>query len=301
MSARPTVGFLGVGLMGWGMAKNVVEKGFPLLVMAHRKREAVEDLVGRGAEEVRSLKDMAARADIVVLCVTGSPQVEACIEGLLEGARPGLTIIDCSTSEPAVTERLAAELAAREITFVDAPLSKTPAHAWEGDLSTYISGPEDLVARLRPLLETWASTIIPVGGPIGSALSLKLINNLVAIGYAALWSECYAMVRKVGVKPDVFRQIISSSGLNCNNFQTFSKYICEGDPNAHRFSLSNCLKDLTYYNRIANEAGAATLMSDGALQTLKLANAMGFGERYTGELADVVARLNGQPEGPASD
>lgn len=301
MSDKPRVGFVGVGLMGWGMAKNIVEKGFPLRVIAHRKREAVEDLVTRGAEEVTSLKAMAERSDIVVLCVTGSPEVEATVEGLLQGARPGLVILDSSTSEPAVTERLAASLAEQQISFVDAPLSKTPAHAWEGDLSTYVGGPPELIERLRPLLETWATTIIPVGGPVGSAIAIKLINNLVGIGYAAIWAECYAMVRKVGVKPAVFRQIVSSSGLNCNNFQSFSKYICDGDPNAHKFALSNCLKDLTYYNRIANDAGAATLMSDGALQTLKLANAMGFEERYMAELVDVVARLNSQAEGPASD
>ncbi len=303
MSEKAVVGFIGVGLMGWGMAKNVVEKGYPLLVKAHRKREAVDDLIGRGAEEVESPRAMAERADVVVLCVTGSAEVQACVEGpegLLEGARPGLTIVDCSTSEPALTRRLAAELEARGITFVDAPLSKTPAHAWEGDLSTYVSGPAELVERLRPLLSTWATTIIPVGGEAGSAIALKLINNLVGIGYAALWAECYAMVRKVGVEPDVFRQIVSSSGLNCNNFQTFSKYVCDGDPNAHKFSLSNCLKDLTYYNRIATEANSATLVSDGALQMLKLAKSMGFEERYMPELADVMARLNAQPEGPAT-
>src|SRR6188768_3347917 len=105
MAGKPVVGFVGVGLMGWGMAKNVVEKGYPLRVIAHRKREAVDDLVTRGAEEVSDLREMAAQADVVVLCVTGSPEVEATIAGLLPGARPGLTVLDASTSDPEVTER----------------------------------------------------------------------------------------------------------------------------------------------------------------------------------------------------
>ncbi len=303
MSDREIVGFVGAGLMGWGMAKNVVEKGYPLLVKAHRKREAIDDLVSRGAEEVTSLRAMAQRADVIVLCVTGSPEVEEVLragDGILAGAREGLTIINCSTAEPDQTERLHEELAARGVAFFDAPLSRTPAHAWDGELTTYVGGPEALIERWRPLLSTWASVIIPVDGPVGSAHAVKLINNLVAIGFAALWSECYAMVGKVGLKPQVFREIVSNAGMNCGNFQNFSKYICDGDPDAHKFSLTNCLKDLTYYNRLATRLNGATLVSDGALQLMKLATAMGYGERYMPEMVDVVARLNAQLEGPAS-
>ena len=105
---KPVVGFVGVGLMGWGMAKNAVGKGWPLRVVAHRKREAVDDLVARGARECASLAEMAAEVDVVVLCVTGSPQVEAVLAEMVPAARPGLTVIDSTTSDPEVTERLAA-------------------------------------------------------------------------------------------------------------------------------------------------------------------------------------------------
>src|SRR6186997_2498076 len=111
MGEKPVVGFVGVGLMGWGMAKNAVEKGWPLRVIAHRKREAVDDLVGRGAREVASLAEMAAEAEAIVLCVTGSPEVEAAVAEIVPAARAGLTILDASTSDPEVTERLANELA----------------------------------------------------------------------------------------------------------------------------------------------------------------------------------------------
>src|SRR5271166_534185 len=100
---KERVGFVGVGLMGHGMAKNIVEKGWPLSVVAHRRREAVEDLKSRGAREVDSLGALAEASDVVVLCVTGSPQVEAAIqgpEGLASAGKP-LMIVDCSTSEPA--------------------------------------------------------------------------------------------------------------------------------------------------------------------------------------------------------
>jgi 3-hydroxyisobutyrate dehydrogenase-like beta-hydroxyacid dehydrogenase len=292
MAEKPVIGFVGVGLMGWGMAKNAVEKGFPLRVIAHRKREAVDDLVSRGAVEVKTLDDMAAEADAIVLCVTGSPEVEAVVDDLVPTAKPGLTIIDSSTSDPEVTERLAAELEGRGITLIDAPLSRTPSHAWDGELTTFIGGPSELVEKWRPLFDTWASAVIPVGGPVGSAHAVKLINNLVALGYAAIWSECFAMIRKVGADPAVFREVLSNSGMNCGNFQNFAKYPVDGDPTGHKFTIANAFKDLGYYSRLATRHQAATLMSDGALQTLKLGMAMGMGERYVPEMSDIVLALN---------
>jgi len=293
MAERPVVGFVGVGLMGHGMAKNAVEKGFPLRVVAHRRREAVDDLVGRGAVERPSLAAMAREVDVVVLCVTGSPEVEAALGAIVPEARPGLTVIDSSTSDPEVTARLGASLAERRVTLIDAPLSRTPSHAWDGELTTYVGGPKAVAEAWRELFETWASVVIFVDAPVGSAHALKLVNNLVSIGYAAIWSECYAMVRKIGADPAVFREIVSNSGMNCGNFQAFSKYAVEGDPEAHKFTLANCFKDLSYYQRMATRARAATPMSDGTLQTLKLGLSMGMGERYISEMTDVVLRLNG--------
>jgi 3-hydroxyisobutyrate dehydrogenase-like beta-hydroxyacid dehydrogenase len=295
MSETPVVGFVGVGLMGWGMAKNAVEKGYPLRVVAHRKREAVDDLVARGARECATIAEMAAEADVIVLCVTGAPEVEATVRQIAPAAKPGLTIIDSSTSAPDVTARLAAELAERGITLIDAPLSRTPQHTWDGEATTFVGGPAETFEKWRPLLSTWASAVIPVGGPPGTAHAVKLVNNLVALGYAAIWSECYATIRKLGVEPAVFREVLSNSGMNCGNFQSFSKYAVDGDPTAHRFTQANGFKDLTYYTRMADGLRAATLMSDAALQTLKLGMAMGFGERYVPEMVDIVLALNDPP------
>jgi 3-hydroxyisobutyrate dehydrogenase-like beta-hydroxyacid dehydrogenase len=295
MTDKPVVGFVGVGLMGWGMAKNAVEKGFPLRVIAHRKREAVDDLVSRGAREVASLAEMAAEAEVIVLCVTGAPEVEATVAAIVPSARTGLTIIDTSTSDPEVTARLAAELAEHGITLIDAPLSRTPAHTWTGEATTFVGGPADVVEKWRPLLSTWANAVIAVGGPVGSAHAVKLVNNLVALGYAAIWSECYALIEKIGVAPAIFHEVVSNSGMNCGNFQNFSKYAVEGDPNAHKFTIANAYKDLSYYSRLAVRQQSATLMSDGALQTLKFGMAMGFADRFVPEMTDIVRALNDPP------
>lgn len=294
MSDKPVLGFIGVGLMGWGMAKNAVEKGFPLRVIAHRKREAVDDLVGRGAVECASVAEMAGQCDVIALCVTGSPQVEAAVAEIVTTARPGLILIDSTTADPASTARLAEELATREITLIDAPLSRTPAHAWAGELTTYVSGPPETIETVRPILESWANVVILTGGPAGSAHALKLINNLVGIGYSAVWSEAYALVERLGLEPKALHEIVSNSGLNCGNFQNYSKYVLEGDPTGHKFALSNCLKDLTYYNQLAATRTAPTLVSDGVLQTLKLAANLGHGERYMPEMIEVFRSLKGE-------
>lgn len=292
MSVKPVVGFIGVGLMGWGMAKNAVEKGYELRVVAHRKREAVDDLVGRGAVECASAAELASQCDIIVMCVTGSPQVEANVAEIVTTAKSGLIIVDTSTADPASTEQLAADLSARDITFIDAPLSRTPAHAWDGELTTYVGGPAETLEKLRPLLSTWANVIIPTGGPVGSAHAIKLITNLIGIGYAAIWSEAYSMVEAAGFDTKVLHEIVSNSGLNCGNFQSYSKYIIEGDPNAHQFAMVNCLKDISYYNRLATKLNAATLVSDGVMQTLKLGKNMGYGERNMPQMADIFRTLN---------
>ena len=141
---KPVIGFIGVGLMGHGMAKNLVTKGHPLVVLGHRNREPVEHLKSLGAREAATPRELAAQCEIVHLCVTGSPQVEANMrgaDGLLAGAKPGTVIVDCSTSNPVSTLALAEEAQARGVHFVDAPLSRTPKDADAGTLYTMVGAP----------------------------------------------------------------------------------------------------------------------------------------------------------------
>ena len=136
-----TIGFIGIGLMGHGIAKNIVEKKYPLTFLGRSNRGPADDLASRGAFEVKSASEVAARSSIVFLCVTGSPQVEAIVrgsDGLKDGLKPGSIIVDCSTADPNSTLALAAELAPLGIGYVDAPLSRTPKEAWVGTLDTMV-------------------------------------------------------------------------------------------------------------------------------------------------------------------
>ena len=127
MSAPARIGFIGIGMMGHGMAKNLLAKGYPLTFKANRNRGNLDDLLAAGAKEAKSNAECARAADIVFICVTGSPQVEEIVygkDGLLEAARPGLLVVDCSTAEPASSTKIRADLAAKGVKLVDAPLAR---------------------------------------------------------------------------------------------------------------------------------------------------------------------------------
>lgn len=288
------IGFIGIGLMGHGMAKNIVEKGFPLTVVAHRNRAPVEDLVARGAVEAASMEEMARGCTIIFLCLTGSPEVAAAIAALKSGLQAGSVIVDCSTSDPTVTQRIAVELAAIGVHFADAPLSRTPKEAWAGTLDCMVGAEVDVFARVQPVVATWAAKIVHVGG-IGDGHRMKLLNNFLSLGYAALYSEALALSRKVGIPMAEFDKVIRGGRMDCGFYQTFMGYALEGDREAHKFSLSNAYKDMRYVESMANAATVTTTMASAVKNSFAVAMANGGNgpADYVPHLSDFIARANG--------
>ena len=216
-AASEQIGFVGLGLMGHGIAKNIVEKGYPLTFLGRSNRKTADDMTGRGATEVKTVGEVAARCSIVFLCVTGSHEVEAIVRGpggLREGLKRGSVIVDCSTADPNSTLALAAELAPLGIDYVDAPLSRTPKEAWEGTLDAMVGASDAVFARLRPVLETWAGKIVHIGGT-GDGHRMKLLNNFLSLGYAALYSEALVLAQKVGITPQRFDNVIRGGRMDC--------------------------------------------------------------------------------------
>jgi 3-hydroxyisobutyrate dehydrogenase-like beta-hydroxyacid dehydrogenase len=291
---KERIGFIGLGLMGTGMATNLVRKGWPLTVMAHRKREGVEALLKLGASEAATPKAVAEASDIVVLCVTGSPQVEALIngpDGLAAAGKP-LMIIDCSTSNPASTVKLADELAAKGIVLVDAPMGRTPKDAMEGTLDIMAGGMETDFARARTVLEAFAGRVIHTG-PTGSGHTMKLLNNFLSMGYAALYSEALMVGTKAGLSAKVFDSVIRGGRMDCGFYQTFFRYVLERDRNAHQFTLSNAHKDMSYLAAAAVGLGVANPLGSAVRNAFAGPVATGQGDRYVPMLSDIVAEQNG--------
>ena len=292
--SKDKIGFIGVGFMGHGMAKNIVETGYALTIMGHRNRTPVEDLIGRGATEAKTPKALAETSDIVILCVTGSDQVVSLIDGEngLAAAKKPLVIVDCSTSDPSVTTKLAARLADQNITLLDAPLGRTPKDAWEGTLDVMIGGTEQHIARVRPVLETFSQRIIPTG-PVGTGHTMKLLNNFLSLGYGALYAEALMLGAKAGLKAETFDQVIRGGRMDCGFYQTFFKYVIERDRDAHKFSLRNALKDTSYLAAFAQAQNAANPLAAAVRNSYALAVGTGHGDDYVPMLTDVIAGLNG--------
>ena len=210
MADKQRIGFIGAGLMGHGMAKNIVEKGYPLTVLGHRNRQPIDDLIGRGAREAKTPKELAQQSDIVITCVTGSPQVEELVfkkDGLLEGLRAGMIVADATTAEPTSTMKVAAAVIEAGARFADIPLIRTPKEAEAGTLGVMVGSDAALLAELKPVLETFANAIFHAG-PLGAGHKLKLINNYIALAAAAAAAEGIATAKKAGVDLKALTDIV---------------------------------------------------------------------------------------------
>ena len=295
---NPTIGFIGVGLMGHGMAKNLLTKGHPLVVLGHRNRDPVEHLKSLGAKEAKTPRGLAAQCDIVHLCVTGSPQVEANLrgaDGVVASGRKGLIVIDCSTSNPVSTLALADELKAAGMTLVDAPLSRTPKEAEEGTLDTMVGCDDATFKTIEPVLRCWAGNVVHLG-PTGLGHKMKLVNNFVAMGYAALFSEALAIARKAGLSVEQFHSVIGAGRMRSPFYDTFIQYSLNGNEEAHKFTIANAHKDMRYLASMANEVGAVNNIQTLVKNSFAAMEAAGEGQRYVPMLAEFVARQNGLPK-----
>jgi 3-hydroxyisobutyrate dehydrogenase-like beta-hydroxyacid dehydrogenase len=295
MADKQRIGFIGAGLMGHGMAKNIVEKGYPLTVLGHRNRQPIDDLIGRGAREAKSPKELAQQSDIVIICVTGSPQVEDLVfkkDGLLEGLRAGMIVADATTAEPTSTMKVAAAVSEAGARFADIPLIRTPREAEAGTLGVMVGSDAALLAELKPVLETFANAIFHAG-PLGAGHKLKLINNYIALAAAAAAAEGIATAKKAGVDLKALTDIVLSGGANSVMFQRLSKYFLDGDDTHAIFALANCAKDLRYYTHMAEATPVVGFIAEAVHQTFQMANTRGFGDKYLPHIIDAIEEANG--------
>lgn len=300
--ANEKIGFIGVGMMGHGMAKNLVEKGFPTTILGHRNRAPVEDLVKRGAKEAKDLAELVASSDIVFICVTGSPQVEDLVYrkgGILETVKPGQIVVDTSTSQPFSTLKVAADLKTRGARFVDAPLTRTPVEAEQGRLNTMVGADAETFREIEPALKAFCENIFHVG-EVGAGHKIKLINNFAAIGQMALIAEALVACAKLGVDPKKYFQLVSSGAANSGIFQMLAGKAVEGDFTGMKFGLANALKDVRYYMQMAMEGSVSGPMAASTLTSLMQAVNLGFGgpEHLVGSLVPAQAKINNTPFPP---
>src|SRR6202521_5270324 len=292
---KPRIGFVGLGLMGHGMAKNLVAKGFPLTVRLHKNRKPAEDILAAGAKEVKTDAELARASDVVILCVTGSPQIEEIVygeNGILSAARDGLVGGDTSTAEPASTAKIRDDLARKGTKYVDAPLARTPKEAEEGRLNTMVGADDATFARLKPVLSAYSENVIHVGGP-GHGHMLKLVNNFIAMAIATATAEACATCAKAGVSIRKLHELISAGAVNSGIFQLTAGKMLEGDLTGLKFTLLNAMKDLRYYTHFAESLPTSAIVGEAVHQSLVTANLLGFGDKYVASLVEAQEKLAG--------
>lgn len=289
------IGFIGAsGLMGHGMAKNLLAKGHPLALTVHRNRERVADLLAAGATLAASPAALARGAQIVFLCVTGTPQVEAAVtepDGLLAGAARGLVIVDCSTSEPESTNRLRERCAAQGVAFVDAPLARTPVEAEAGRLNVMIGADDATYAALLPVLKCFAENVIHVGGP-GAGHVIKLLNNFIAQAICTATAEAFAVAQRAGCEPHKLVELVSAGMVNSGIFQAMARTL-DGDLAGLKFELDYARKDIRYYTHLAESLNVPTVVGEAVHQSLALASALGHGRKFVPSLVEAQEQLTG--------
>jgi 3-hydroxyisobutyrate dehydrogenase-like beta-hydroxyacid dehydrogenase len=255
---KPHIGLIGVGLMGSGIAASLLRNGFPLIVLDHPGNQPLDKLLAAGAKTSKRAADLAAQVDILILCVTGSPQVEEVLlqkGGVLEGIRRGSTIIDCSTAIPSSTLKIAKAVQDAGGRFLDAPMTRTPKEAAEGRLNLIVGGDRKVFEDCLPVLQSYAENIAYAGG-VGSGHQMKLLHNYVSLGFSAVLAEASACARQTGTDPQTFCDILAAGGGGGVVLNRLRPYIESEDPSGFRFSMSNALKDMGYYCTMAEEQGS---------------------------------------------
>ena len=282
---------VGIGLMGHGIASNLLKHGYPLMVLNHAGNQPLDQLLAAGAQTADHCVYLASQVDVVILCVTGSPQVEAVLlgdKGLLHGLKQGTIVIDCSTAVPSSTIRMAQAVTKAGGYFLDAPMTRTAKEAAQGRLNLLVGGSPETFAQCKPILDCFAENITHAG-PVGAGHQMKLLHNFVSLGSACLLAEAAASAQKAGIDSGVFVDVLSKGGGWGAALERLKSFILEGDSSGLKFTIDNAKKDLSYYNAMASELFADSTIASAVLSTLAQASKTGQGQAYVPELVRMIA------------
>ncbi len=292
-----TVGFIGLGIMGKPMAKNLMDAGHELVVF-NRTREKAEELAGDGATVAGSPREVAERSDVVITMLPDSPQVEEVLtgeDGVLEGIKEGALVVDMSTISPVVTEGLAAKVKEKGASMLDAPVSGGDVGAIEGTLSIMVGGSEGDFERARPLFEAMGKTVTHVGGN-GTGQVVKAANQIVVALTIEAVSEALVLGSKGGVAPEKILDVLSG-GLAGNKVMEVKreKMLTHSFDPGFRIELHH--KDLGIALVAGREYGVTlpvTALVDQMLQELRM---RGRGDRDHSALLTLIEDSSGHEIG----
>lgn len=289
---QPTIGFIGLGLMGAAMVGRLQDKGYSLTVMGNVSRPRIDAAVAAGATEAKTGRAVAEASDIVMLCMDTSASVEGRMrgeDGVISGLKPGTVVIDFGTSLPASTKALGEEVAAAGGTYLDGPLGRTPAHAVDGLLNIMCSGDKVAFEKIRPVLEDLGENVFHLGG-LGSGNTIKLINNFFGMTTAGAMAEAFAMADQAGVSREALYDVMAAGPLRSAMMDFVKAYGVDGDSSKLGFSIRNASKDVGYYRQMSLDLGVESTMSTSTNKAFSTAVEQGMGDNMVSEMVDFFVK-----------
>lgn len=288
MTQTDTIGFIGLGVMGGPMCRNIATKHPGRVLASDLSTEALAALADTKAEPMESIAALAAEADIICLSLPGGPQVLKVAEGLAETARPGSVVVDLSTTTVADARRVGTLLTARDIAFADAPVARTREAAQQGKLSIMVGAPEALFARISPVLDYMASDVTH-GGDVGAGQVLKLVNNMLVFANTVALAEMIVLGERAGVKAETLLEAVSKG--SGDSFVLRNHGMKAMGPRLFpekSFPADYVLKDISYVFDLADQTGTPMPVANQARAYYATAVEKGFGDKYFPSIIQLV-------------
>lgn len=289
--AKEKIGFVGTGIMGKPMALNLLKAGYRLTIH-NRTRTKAEQLLTEGAAWAANPADVATRSDVVITCVTDTPDVRGVLlgkSGVIAAARPGLICIDMSTISPAATKEMGQILEGKGVTLIDAPISGGEIGAIEGKLSIMMGGPKEAVEKVRPVMEVMGRTVTYCG-PLGSGQMTKLANQIMVIHTIMSLAEGLAFAEKAGLDLETTLKVTSAGAAASHSLKALGPKVIAGDLKP-AFMVDLQQKDLRLVLEYAEQLKQPLPGVALARQLLAVLQAQGRGRDGTQALVDVIRQL----------
>jgi 3-hydroxyisobutyrate dehydrogenase-like beta-hydroxyacid dehydrogenase len=291
MTERRGIGFIGVGVMGEPMCRNLVAKSGAAVTAFDLAPEPLARLAAEGARIAGSVAETMRAGEVVFLCLPSGRHVEAAFEGeegILAQARPGQVVVDLGTSPVALVRALAGRLAARGAAFADAPIARTREAAQKGTLSVMVGAEPTVFARIEPLLRCFATDITHCGG-VGAGQVVKILNNMVLFETVNALAEALAVGRRAGVAPALLFDVLSKGSADSFALRNHGmKAMLPGAFPERAFSTEYALKDLSYALALASETGLELCGAELVGNRLRQAIEEGHGKEYWPVIATLI-------------
>lgn len=285
------IGFIGLGIMGKPMSKNLLKAGYKLVVCDVVKA-AVDEVVAAGATAAATPKEVAAQADIIITMLPNSPHVKQVIlgaNGVIEGAKPGTVVIDMSSIAPLVSREIAAKLAEKGVDMLDAPVSGGEPKAIDGTLSVMVGGKQDIFNKCYDIMKTMAGSVVLTGG-IGAGNVTKLANQVIVALNIAAMSEALVLASKAGVEPELVYQAIRGGLAGSTVLDAKAPLVMDRNFNPG-FRIGLHIKDLNNVLETSHEIGVPLPLTAAVMEMMQALRVDGMAELDHGALIRYYEKL----------